>query len=156
MADEINDRLGPLLKSKVTPQSVRRSSLQARLDFTIFMLDVTVVNHETRGGYVNDLSGSKLELRHGPGQPSTWEQHGSIRQLYDPVLEEAWRGYSLRPRDMVNIRSHRPQTSMHWIGDMVAVPFIWATGAAGLPLCPESLRRSLMQRPRPVVRDATS
>ena len=76
-----------------------------------------------------DLSGSTLELRHGPGQPPTWEQHGSIRQLYTQCSRRP--GEVIGPRDMVNIRSHRPQTSMHWTGDMVAVPFIWATGQQG-------------------------
>jgi hypothetical protein len=90
---------------------------------------IAAVSWGTGGIDVEDLSGSKLELRHGPGQPPTWEQHGSIRQLYTQCSRRP--GEVIGPRDMVNIRSHRPQTSMHWIGDMVAVPFIWATGQQG-------------------------
>jgi hypothetical protein len=48
MAEEINDRLGQLLKAKVTPQTVRRSPLQAQHAASIFMVDVTVVNQATK------------------------------------------------------------------------------------------------------------
>jgi hypothetical protein len=47
MAAEINDRLGELLKAKVTPQTIRRSPLQVQRSVFIFMVDVTVVNRKT-------------------------------------------------------------------------------------------------------------
>jgi hypothetical protein len=48
MAEEINDRLGQLLKTKVTPQTVRRSPLQSQHETFIFMVDVTIVNQEAK------------------------------------------------------------------------------------------------------------
>ena len=77
----------------------------------------------------DNLSGSRLELRHGSGQPLTWEHHGKIRQLYTQCSRRP--GEVIGPRDITHIRSHRSRTSTHWEGDVVAVPFIWAAGQQG-------------------------
>ena len=90
---------------------------------------IAEMRHGTSGIEDENLSGSMLELRHGNGQPLTWELHGMIRQLYTQCSRRP--GEVIGPRDTIHIRSHRPQTSMHWEGDLVAVPFIWATGQQG-------------------------
>ena len=46
MAEEINYRLKPLLKVPVTPQSIRRTSLQNDPAIAIFMADVTIINQK--------------------------------------------------------------------------------------------------------------
>jgi hypothetical protein len=48
VAEEVNDRLRQLLKTKVTPQMVRRSPLQSQHSTFIFMMDVTIVNQEAK------------------------------------------------------------------------------------------------------------
>ena len=90
---------------------------------------IAEMRHGTIGIEDENLSRSMLELRHGNGQPLTWELHGMIRQLYTQCSRRP--GEVIGPRDTIHIRSHRPQTSMHWEGDLVAVPFIWATGQQG-------------------------
>ena len=75
------------------------------------------------------LSGSRLELQQGIGQPSTWVPHGEIRQLHTQCSRTP--GEIIGPGDMLHIRSHRPRTSMHWERSLVAVPFIWAGGQQG-------------------------
>ena len=90
---------------------------------------IAEVSRGTGGIEDENLSGSRLELRHGSGQPLTWEQHCMIRQLYTQCSRRP--GDVIGPRDITHIRSHRPGTSMHWEGDIVAVPFIWATGQQG-------------------------
>jgi hypothetical protein len=90
---------------------------------------IAEVSRGTGGIEDENLSGSRLELRHGSGQPLTWEQHCMIRQLYTQCSRRP--GDVIGPRDITHIRSHRPGTSTHWEGDIVAVPFIWATGQQG-------------------------
>ena len=90
---------------------------------------IAEVSRGTGGIEDENLSGSRLELRHGSGQPLTWEQHCMIRQLYTQCSRRP--GDVIGPRDIIHIRSHRPRTSTHWEGDIVAVPFIWATGQQG-------------------------
>ena len=90
---------------------------------------IAEVSRGTGGIEDENLSGSRLELRHGSGQPRTWEQHCMIRQLYTQCSRRP--GDVIGPRDIIHIRSHRPRTSTHWEGDIVAVPFIWATGQQG-------------------------
>ena len=90
---------------------------------------IAEVSRGTSGIEDETLSGSRLELRHGSGQPLTWEQHCMIRQLYTQCSRRP--GDVIGPRDIIHIRSHRPRTSTHWEGDIVAVPFIWATGQQG-------------------------
>ena len=90
---------------------------------------IAEVSRGTGGIEDENLSGSRLELRHGSGQPLTWEQHCMIRQLYTQCSRRP--GEVIGPRDITHIRSHRPRTSMHWEGDVVAVPFIWAAGQQG-------------------------
>ena len=90
---------------------------------------IAEVSRGTGGIEDENLSGGRLELRHGSGQPLTWEQHCMIRQLYTQCSRRP--GDVIGPRDIIHIRSHRPRTSTHWEGDIVAVPFIWATGQQG-------------------------
>ena len=90
---------------------------------------IAEVSRGTGGIEDENLSGSRLELRHGSEQPLTWEQHCMIRQLYTQCSRRP--GDVIGPRDIIHIRSHRPRTSTHWEGDIVAVPFIWATGQQG-------------------------
>ena len=90
---------------------------------------IAEVSRGTGGIEDEDLNGSRLELKHGTGQPLTWESHGAVRQLYTQCSRRP--GEVIGPRDMIHIRSHRPRTSMHWEGSVVAVPFIWATGQQG-------------------------
>ena len=89
---------------------------------------IAEINHGTSGIEDSALSDSRLELKHGSGQLLTWEQHGRIRQLYTQCSRRP--GEVIGPRDIIHIRSHR-STSMHFEGDVVAVPFIWQTGQQG-------------------------
>ena len=90
---------------------------------------IAEVSRGTGGIEDENLSGSRLELRHGSEQPLTWEQHCMIRQLYTQCSRRP--GDVIGPRDIIHIRSHRSRTSTYWEGDIVAVPFIWATGQQG-------------------------
>jgi hypothetical protein len=90
---------------------------------------IAEMNHGTSGIEDSALSDSRLELKHGSGQLLTWEQHGRIRQLYTQCSRRP--GEVIGPRDIIHIRSHRSRTSMHFVGDVVAVPFIWQTGQQG-------------------------
>jgi hypothetical protein len=90
---------------------------------------IAEMNHGTSGIEDAALSDSRLELKHGSGQLLTWEQHGRIRQLYTQCSRRP--GEVIGPRDMIHIRSHRSRTSMYFVGDVVAVPFIWQTGQQG-------------------------
>ena len=90
---------------------------------------IAEMNHGTSGIEDAALSDSRLELKHGSGQLLTWEQHGRIRQLYTQCSRRP--GEVIGPRDIIHIRSHRSRTSMHFVGDVVAVPFIWQTGQQG-------------------------
>ena len=90
---------------------------------------IAEVSCGTGGIEDENLSGSRLELRHGSGQPLTWERHCMIRQLYTQCSRRP--GDVIGPRDIIHIRSHRSRTSTYWEGDIVAVPFIWATGQQG-------------------------
>ena len=90
---------------------------------------IAEMNHGTSGVEDAALSDSRLELKHGSGQPLTWEQHGRIRQLYTQCSRRP--GEVIGPRDIIHIRSHRSRTSTHFAGDVVAVPFIWPTGQQG-------------------------
>jgi hypothetical protein len=90
---------------------------------------IAEMKHGTSGIEDSALSDSRLELKHGSGQLLTWEQHGRIRQLYTQCSRRP--GEVIGPRDIIYIRSHRSRTSMHFEGDVVAVPFIWQTGQQG-------------------------
>ena len=90
---------------------------------------IAVMRHGTSRIDDEDLSGRWLELQQGIGQSSTWVPHGAIRQLHTQCSRRP--GEVIGPGDMIHIRSHRPRTSMFWESNLVAVPFIWATGQQG-------------------------
>ena len=70
MAEEINERLGALLKVPVTPQSIRRSSLQQNPAVAIFMADVTIINQ---------AAGTSVNFKHA--MQGLTNSGGSLRTL---------------------------------------------------------------------------
>ena len=77
MTEEINDRLGALLKVPVTPQSIRRSSLPNSLDVFIFLADVTIIN-QAAGTNVNFQRAMQGLTKSG----------GSLRTLTDEMVDK--------------------------------------------------------------------
>ena len=77
MAEEINDRLGALLKVPVTPQLIRRSSLPNRPDVLIFLADVTIIN-QAAGTNVNFQRAMQGLTKSG----------GSLRTLTDEMVDK--------------------------------------------------------------------
>ena len=76
MADEINARLGTLLRSKITPQLVRKGALQAHPAVAIFTAEVTVANKSTIGN-VNFQQAMKVLTASG----------GSMRTLTKDMVD---------------------------------------------------------------------
>jgi hypothetical protein len=77
MAEEINDRLGTLLKVPVTPQAIRRTSLQNDPAVAIFMADVTIINL-TAGTHANFQSAMQGLTKSG----------GSLRTLTSEMVNK--------------------------------------------------------------------
>ena len=77
MAEEINERLGALLKVPVTPQSIRRSSLQQNPAVAIFMADVTIINQ---------AAGMSVNFKHA--MQGLTNSGGSLRTLTGEMVDK--------------------------------------------------------------------
>ena len=77
MAEEINERLGALLKVPVTPQSIRRSSLQQNPAVAIFMADVTIINQ---------AAGTSVNFKHA--MQGLTNSGGSLRTLTGEMVDK--------------------------------------------------------------------
>ena len=128
MAEEINDRLGPLLKTKVTPQTVRRSSLQSQHAVFIFMVDVTVVNQETATNAnfqqaMKGLTKSGGSLRTLTDvMVSTWETFAMTNAAHHPGAPRML--FTLEPKSNANMENivhsveHTPQQLIHTVQEL--------------------------------------
>jgi len=90
---------------------------------------IAQVNWGTGGMEEAELRNSTLGLTHGIDRRPSQEPHDTVRQLYTQCSRVP--GEVMGPEDAELLRSHRPATSMHFEGDTVGVPFIWAGGQQG-------------------------
>ena len=128
MAEEINDRLGQLLKTKVTPQTVRRSPLQSRHETFIFTMDVTIVNQEAKAS--NNFQQAMKGLTQSGGSLSTltgemvskWEALATTGEASQPGTPRM--SFSLEPRSNLNMENiahsaeHTPQQLIHTVQEL--------------------------------------
>jgi hypothetical protein len=123
MAEEINDRLRQLPKTKVTPQMVRRSPLQSQHAIFIFMVDVTIVNQEDKANAnfqqaMRGLTQSGGSLRTlTDAMVSNWEALATTGEASHPGAPRML--LTLEPRSNANMESiahsaeHTPQQPIH-------------------------------------------
>ncbi len=128
MAEEINDRLRQLLKTKVTQQMVRRSPLQSQHAIFIFMVDVTIVNQEAKAH--TNLQQAMRGLTRSGGSLRTltaemvnnWESLATTGEASHPGAPRIL--FTLEPRSNVNMENiahsaeHTPQQLIHTVREL--------------------------------------
>jgi hypothetical protein len=128
MAEEVNDRLRQLLKTKVTPQMVRRSPLQSQHATFIFTVDVTIVNQEAKANAnfqqsMRGLTQSGGSLRTlTEAMVSNWEALATTGEASHPGAPRML--FTLEPRSNANMENiahsveHTPQELIHTVREL--------------------------------------
>jgi hypothetical protein len=138
MAEEINDRLGQLLKAKTTQQMVRRSPLQSQHEIFVFTVDVTIVNGEAKANE-NFQQAMKGLTRSGGSLRTLTEAMVHNWEALATIGEASHQGaprmlFTLEPRSNANMENiahsaeHTPQQLIHTVQEL------YNQAAVGSPL----------------------